>query len=173
MKRGLLLSSILLLALAQVTLGHDPRTAAKDFSHSMMIEGFGKLTVSYKSLHFNEPAFNNRKTERAMTTFNRMWKSIGKLDTDFDVVIGGVQVPKGSYGFGVNFDANDNFKMVLSGGGKEIIVPLTTAMDSPKVNYLSFDLRPENDTDAFMFEGRYGVVKVSAEMKVAHEHEKK
>lgn len=173
MKRGLLLSTMVVLLVAQITFGHDPRTAAKDFSHSMMIEGLGKLTVSYKSLHFNEPAFNNRKAERALATFNRVWKSIGKFESEFDVVIAGVQVPKGSYGFGVNFDANDNYKLVLSGGGKEIMIPLTTVMDSPKVNYLSFDLRPENDTDAFTIEGRYGMVRVSAEVKVPHDHEKK
>lgn len=173
MKRGLLLSSILILLVAQVSFGHDPRTAAKDFSHSMSIEGIGKLTVSYKSLHFNEPAFNNRKAERALTTFNRLWKTIGKFESDFDVVIAGVQIPKGSYGFGVNFDANDNFKLVFSSGGKEITVPLTTAMDNPKVNYLSFDLRPENDSDAFTIEGRYGMMRVSAEVKVPHDHDKK
>lgn len=175
MKR-LIASLTVVLFAAALALAHDPRTVAKNISHTLSVEGAGKLTLSYKSLHFNEQGFSQRKTERAMTTFNRLWKSIGKLDADFDVTIGGVTIPKGSYTLGFNYDAADNYKLVLSGGGKDILVPMTAAMDGPAVNYLSFDVRPENDTDTFTVEVRYGKLRTSAEMKVPylapHEHDK-
>jgi hypothetical protein len=176
MKR-LVLSLALVLIASQAIFAHDPRTVAKDLSHTLSIEGAGKLTLSYKSLHFNEAGFNSRKTERALTNFNRLWKAIGKFDSDFDVVIGGVQVPKGSYTMGFNFDANDNYKLILNGGGKEITVPMKAALDGPVVNYLSFDVRPDNDTDTFTIEARYGQLRASAETKVPylapHEHDDK
>jgi len=171
------LSLIVVLFAAQLSLAHDPRTVAKNLSHTLSIEGAGKLTLSYKSLHYNEQGFSQRKTERAMTAFNRLWKSIGKLDTDFDVTIGGVSVPKGSYTVGFNYDANDNYKLLLSGGGKELAIAMTAAMDGPSANYLSFDVRPENDTDTFTVEVRYGKLRTDAEMKVPylapHEHDAK
>lgn len=173
MRKASFLILALILAAAQA-LGHDPRTVAKDFSHAMSIEGAGKLTISYKSLHWNEAAFNNRKNERALVALNRLWKTIGKFNSEFDVVIGSVQVPKGSYSLGFSFDANDNYKLVLVDGGKEITVPLQVVMDSPVVNYLTLDIRPENDTDTFTFEARYGKLRAWAEVKVPylapHEH---
>lgn len=173
MKRSILLLAFVLFAV-QASFAHDPRTVAKNISHTLSIEGAGKLTLSYKSLHFNQQGFNTRKTERAMTTFNRLWKSIGKLDSEFDVVISGVQVPKGSYTMGVNFDANDNYKFILSSGGKDITIPMKAVLDGPVVNYLSFDLRPDNDTDTFVIEARYGPMSASAETKVPflapHDH---
>jgi len=177
MKKVLFLSLIVVLFGAQIASAHDPRTVAKNFSHTLTLEGAGKLMLSYKSLHFNEQGFNNRKQERALATFNRVWKSIGKLDTDFDIVIGGVQVPKGSYILGFNFDANDNYKLVLSSGGKDIMVPMQASMDGPTVNYLSFDVRPDNDTDALVFEARYGKLRAYADAKVPflapHDHPEK
>jgi opacity protein-like surface antigen len=174
MKKVLFSSLVVVLFAAQLASAHDPRTVAKNFSHTLTVEGAGKLTLSYKSLHFNEQGFNNRKQERMLTNFNRLWKSIGKLDTDFDIVVGGVQVPKGSYTLGFNFDANDNFKLVLSGGGKDIMVPLQAAMDGPTVNYLSFDVRPDNETDTLILEARYGKLRASANATVPylapHEH---
>ncbi len=176
MKR-IVASLIVALFAAQVALAHDPRTVAKNLSHTLTIEGAGKLSLNYKSLHYNEQGFSQRKTERAMTAFNRLWKSIGKLDTDFDVVIGGVTVPKGSYTMGFNYDANDNYKLLLSGGGKDLAIAMTSALDGPPVNYLSFDVRPENDTDTFTLEVRYGKLRTAAEVKVPylapHEHDKK
>jgi opacity protein-like surface antigen len=174
MKKVLFSSLVVVLFAAQLASAHDPRTVAKNFSHTLTVEGAGKLTLSYKSLHFNEQGFNNRKQEKMLTNFNRLWKSIGKLDTDFDIVVGGVQVPKGSYTLGFNFDANDNFKLVLSGGGKDIMVPLQAAMDGPTVNYLSFDVRPDNETDTLILEARYGKLRASANATVPylapHEH---
>ena len=174
MKKALF-SSLLVILLAVVALAHDPRTVSKDFSHTLSLEGAGKLTLTYKSLHYNDANFNGRKVEARMVAFNRLWKAIGKLDTDFAVVIGGVQVPKGSYTMGINFDANDNFKLVLGSGGKDILIPLQFATDGPSANYLTFDFRPENDTDTFAIEARYGKARVSAEAKVPylspHEHE--
>src|SRR6185369_16404118 len=172
--KKVLFSSALVILFAAIALAHDPRTVSKDFTHTLTLEGAGKLTLSYKSLHFNEANFNARKGEKVLPQFNRLWKSIGKFDTDFDVVIGGVQVPKGSYTMGFNFDANDNYKLILGGGGKEIMIPLKAALDGPVVNYLSFDVRPENDTDTFTIEARYGTLRASAETKVPylapHEH---
>lgn len=168
MKKRLFLSLAFVLAASVSAFAHDPRTTAKDFSHTMTIEGAGKLTLSFKSLHFNEQAFNNRKNERAMTAFNRLWKNVGKFDSEFDVVIGGVQVPKGSYNMGFSFDANDNYKLVLAGGGKELMIPLQMALDGPGVNFLSFDLRPENGADGFTYEARYGKLRAWAEVKVPY-----
>jgi hypothetical protein len=176
MKR-LVTSLLVVLFAAQLSLAHDPRTVAKNLSHTLTIEGAGKLALSYKSLHFNEQGFSQRKAERAMTNFNRLWKSIGKFDSDFDVTIGGVAVPKGSYTMGFNYDANDNYKLILSAGGKDLTIPMTAALDAPMVNYLSFDVRPENDTDTFTVEVRYGKLRTTAEMKVPylapHEHDDK
>jgi len=169
-----LISSLLVVLLAAVALAHDPRTVSKDFSHTLTVEGAGKLTLSYKSLHYNDGNFTARKGP-ALPQFNRLWKAIGKFDTDFAVVIGGVQVPKGSYTMGINFDANDNFKLVLGSGGKDLAIPMVFAMDAPSANYLTFDFRPENDSDTFTIEARYGKARVSAETKVPylapHEHD--
>src|SRR5262252_6198329 len=139
--RRLVSTIIVVLFAAQLAAAHDPRTVAKNLSHTLTIEGAGKLSLSYKSLHFNEPGWNQRKTERAMTTFNRLWKAIGKFDSEFDVTIGGTAVPKGSYTMGFNYDANDNYKLILSAAGKDLAIPMTAALDGPSVNYLSFDVR--------------------------------
>lgn len=174
MKKALF-SSLLVVLLAAAALAHDPRTVSRDFSHSLSLEGAGKLTLTYKSLHYNEANFNGRKVEARMVAFNRLWKVIGKLETDFAVVIAGVEVPKGSYTMGINFDAADNFKLVLGSGGKDLMIPLQFTMDGPSANYLTFDFRPDNDTDTFAIEARYGKARVTAEAKVPylapHEHD--
>jgi len=168
-----LISSLLVILFAVVALAHDPRTVSKDFSHTLTVEGAGKLTLSYKSLHYNDTNFSARKGP-ALPNFNRLWKAIGKFETDFPVVIAGVQVPKGSYTMGINFDANDNFKLVLGSGGKDLMIPMQFAVDAPLVNYKTFDFRPENDSDTFSIEARYGKARVSAEAKVPflspHDH---
>jgi len=172
--KKVLFSSALVILFAAIALAHDPRTVSKDFTHTLTLEGAGKLTLSYKSLHFNEANFNARKGEKVLPQFNRLGKAIGKFDTDFEVVIGGVQVPKGSYTMGINFDANDNFKLILGSGGKDITIPMKYAEDGPVVNFLSFDFRPENGVDVFTLEARYGKARVSGEAKVpylaAHDH---
>jgi hypothetical protein len=176
MKKNLVLSAIFVLIASQMLFAHDPRTVAKTFSHSMEVEGAGKLTLTYKSLHWNEPAYMNMKTNAQLRQrVNALiWKKIGKLDAGFDVVLGGVQVPKGSYDFGINFDDKDNFTIILGAGGKDISIPLTTASDSPLVSYLTFDLRPTDSPDTFTVEGRGGKFRASAEMKVpylsSHDH---
>ena len=173
MKKALV-SSLLVILFGVVALAHDPRTVSKDFSHTLTVEGAGKLTLSYKSIHYNDTNFNARKAERSLVAFNRLWKTIGKFETDFPVIIGGVEVPKGSYGMGINFDANDNFKLVLGSGGKDLMIPLQFSMDGPSANYLTFDFRPENDSDTFAIEARYGKARVLAEAKVPflspHDH---
>jgi hypothetical protein len=175
MKR-VLFSCCLLPLFVAVVLAHDPRTVAKDFSHTLTVEGAGKLTLSYKSLHWNEAVYaNTKKNDQLRQRLNAgVWRKIGKLDTDFDVVISGTQVPKGSYDMGISFGANDDFALLLRGGGKDLTIPLRTSADSPEVTYLSFDLRPTSDTDSFVLEGRSGKFRCSAEMKVPylapHEH---
>jgi hypothetical protein len=175
MKKSLIATFVLVLVAAQMVFAHDPRTVAKNLTHSLDIEGTGKLTINYKSLHYNEQGFAARK-ER-LVPYNRLWKAIGKLTADFDVVIGGVAVPKGSYTLGFNFDANDNFKLVLSGGASDINIPMKTAMDGPAVNFMSIDLRPENGAELFTLEARYGTLRTSAEVKVPaladHSHDQK
>jgi hypothetical protein len=81
-----------------------------------------------------------------------------------------VKVPKGSYSLGINFDGNDNFKLVLGGTGGEISVPLKTAADNPVVSHLTFDIRPTDDPNIFLIEGRSGKFRCSADVKVSHEH---
>lgn len=160
-------SPLLVVLFAAIALAHDPRTVSKDFSHTLTLEGAGKLTLSYKSLHYNDGNFQARKGP-ALANFNRLWKAIGKFDTDFPVIIAGVQVAKGSYTMGINFDANDNFKLILGSGGKDLTIPMQFTTDGPSANYLTFDLRPENDSDTFTIEARYGKARVSAEAKVPY-----
>jgi hypothetical protein len=161
---------------AAAALAHDPRTVAKDFSHTLTVEGAGKLTLSYKSLHWNEAVYAQTKSNDQLRTRLNLgvWRKIGKLDADFDVVIGGTPVPKGSYDMGIKFGANDDFALLLRAGGKDLTIPLKTTADSPEVTYLSFDLRPTSDTDSFLLEGRSGKFRCSAEVKVPylapHEH---
>lgn len=179
MKKRTLLSLIIVLVAAQLTFAHDPRTVAKDFAHAMIVEGAGKLTISYKSLHWNEPAYlGAKKDEQVRTRLNKgIWKKIGKLDSEFDIVIGGVQVPKGSYSLGINFDANDNFSLVLVSEGKDLSIPFATAADNPLVHFLSFDVRPTEAQDKFLLEGRCGKFRSSVVMQVPylgeHKHEDK
>jgi len=175
MKRLSVWSLLALIFVAQTARAHDPRTVAKDFSHTLTIEGAGKLTLSYKSLHYNEQVYAGTKTnERTLANINRLWHKVGKLDAEFDVVIGGVQIAKGSYDMGISFDARDNFTLILTSSGKDTTIPLQAAVDGPVVGYLSFDLRPTNDTDSFEFEGRYGKIRATAQVKVPylapHEH---
>lgn len=176
--KKMLFSALIMSLLSIWVFAHDPRTVAKDFSHSLIVEGAGKLTISYKSLHWNEPTYARAKqNEQLRSRLNSgLWKRIGKLDTDFDIVIAGVQVPKGSYGLGINFDANDNFKLVLGGSdNKEITVPMQTTADGPEVLYLTFDVRPTDKADTFTIEGRSGKFRCSADVKVPYlaEHEHK
>jgi hypothetical protein len=164
------------LMLASAAFAHDPRTVAKDFSHSLSVEGAGKLTISYKSLHYNEAAYLGAKNnERTLANLNRVWKKIGKFDSEFEIMAGDIKVPKGSYDLGIGFDAHDNFKLILGSGGKEIEIPLKSATDGPEVSFLSFDTRPTNDTDSFTIEGRYGKIRASADFTVpylgAHTHD--
>jgi hypothetical protein len=167
---------VVILCVLQVALAHDPRTVARDFSHTLTVEGAGKLTLSYKSLHWNEPVYlNTKKNEQLRQRLNAgLWKKIGKLDTDFDVVIGGTPVAKGSYDLGISFGANDDFALLLRGGGKELSIPFKTSTGGSEVSYLSFDLRPASDTDSFMLEARSGKFSCAAEVKVPylapHEH---
>ena len=178
MRKILTLSILAIAFAAPAALAHDPRTVAKDFSHTLTVEGAGKLTISYKSLHYNDQAYQSAKTnERTLANMNRLWHRVGKLDSGFDVVIGGVQVAKGSYDMGISFDAKENFSLVLTSDGKDTTIPLQAAVDGPMVGYLSFDMRPTNDTDSFEFEGRYGKIRASAPVKVPylapHEHKEK
>jgi hypothetical protein len=154
--------------MAQAVFAHDPRTVAKDFSHTLSVEGAGKLTISYKSLHWNEPTYLNAKKNEQLRNrlVNGLWKKIGKVDSDFDLTIGGTAVAKGSYDLGISFGANDDFALVLRGAGKEISIPLKTAADGPDVPYLSFDIRPAGEADAFLIEGRSGKFRCVAEVKV-------
>jgi hypothetical protein len=162
---------------AQMAWGHDPRVLAKKFTHTFSIEGAGKLTLTYTSLHWNQPSYDAvKKNEQQLQRMNStLWRKIGTLETDFDIVMAGMPVPKGSYNLGINFDANDNFKLVLwTAGGKDLLIPLQTQADGPPVSYLTFDLRPVSETDTFVFEGRSGNFRSSAEVKIPylapHEH---
>ena len=176
MKKMLFSSLIIVLCAVQIAMAHDPRTVARDFSHTLTVEGAGKLTISYKSLHWNEPVYlNTKKNEQLRQRLNAgLWKKIGKLDSEFDIVIGGTAVAKGSYDLGISFGANDDFSLLLRSGGKEITVPFKTAAGASEVTYLSFDLRPTSDTDSFTLEARSGKFSCAAEVKVpylaAHEH---
>jgi hypothetical protein len=154
------------LILATIGYGQAPKPEA-EFSHSLTVAGTGKLTLKYRSLHWNEPAYASAKSNPQIRERlnSGLWKRIGTLDSDFDFSIGGIDVPKGSYSLGINFDGNDNFKLVLGSGGKDIFVPLQTQQDSPVVNYLTFDVRPA-DADSFVLEGRSGKFRSWANIKM-------
>lgn len=170
MKKILFSTLLVIFVAAQVASAHDPRTVAKDFSHTMTIEGAGKLTLSYKSLHWNGPAYDNLKKNETLRTrvVGSLWKNIGKLETEFDVVISGVKVPKGTYNFGLWFGDKDDFKIVLAGGGQDLKIDLTTAGDGALVDYLTFDLRPTDKPDTFTIEGRGGKFRSSANVQVPY-----
>jgi len=174
--KKVLFSVFLVIGFAALTFAHDPRTVAKDFSHTLTIDGAGKLTLSYKSLHWNAPVYAQAKAnDQLRQRLNAgVWKKIGKLDTEFEVVIGGTAVPKGSYDLGISFGKSDDFALVLRAGGKDLTIPLKTSSDGPEVTYLSLDLRPASDTDSFIFEGRSGKFSCVADVKVPylapHEH---
>lgn len=176
MKKMLFSAVIIGMCAVQIALAHDPRTLAKDFSHTLTVEGAGKLTISYKSLHWNEPVYlNTKKNEQLRQRLNAgLWKKIGKFDSEFDTVIAGTAVAKGTYDMGISFGANDDFALLLRSGGKEITVPFKTSAGASEVTYLTFDLRPMSDTDSFMLEARSGKFSCAAEVKVpylaAHEH---
>ncbi|MEW6127791.1 MAG: hypothetical protein AB1757_12205 [Acidobacteriota bacterium] len=170
MKKFLFPALAMVFALAVGASAHDPRTVAKEFSHSMKVEGAGTLTLTYKSMHWNEPAYlgfkkNDQLRERVVGS---LWKKIGTLQTEFDVVISGVNVPKGTYDFGLWFDANDNFKIVLGAGGKDMKIDLTTVKDAALVNYLTFDFRPTDKADVFTIEGRGGNFRCTSEFQVPY-----
>jgi len=181
MKKAITASVLVILAAAAMAFGHDPRTVAKDFSHTMIIEGSGKLNVMYKSLHWNEAAYVSFKANDQLRTrvLNAVWKKIGKLDSEFEFVLGGTKIAKGSYDLGITFDANDNFSLILGSGGKDTIIPLKTSSDGPLVDFLSFDIRPASadKPDTFLLEGRGGKFRSVAELTVPalapHEHETK
>lgn len=170
MKRVLFSAVALLGILTLSVAAHDPRTVAKEFAHTMKVEGAGKLTLTYKSMHWNEPAYagfkkNDQLRERVVGS---IWKKIGTLEAEFDVVIAGVSVPKGTYDFGLWFDANDNFKIVLGAAGKDMKIDLATVKDAALVNYLTFDFRPTDKVDTFTLEGRGGNFRCSTEFKVPY-----
>ncbi|MEK6302564.1 MAG: hypothetical protein AABO41_17775 [Acidobacteriota bacterium] len=179
MKKMLFSALIIVLSAVQIAMAHDPRTASRDFSHTLTVEGAGKLTISYKALHWNEPVYlNTKKNEQLRQRLNAgLWKKIGKLDSEFDIVIGGTAVAKGSYDLGISFGANDDFGLLLRSGGKEITVPFKTSAGASEVAYLTFDLRPSSDTDSFVLEVRSGKFSCAAEVKVpylaAHDHDAK
>jgi hypothetical protein len=170
MKKIFFSTLLVVFFVAQSALAHDPRTVAKEFSHSMMIDGAGKLTLSYKSLHWNESAYLGMKKDETLRkrVVGSLWKNIGKFETEFDVVIAGVKVPKGSYTFGLWFGADDDFKIVLGAGGKDLTLDLKTATDGPLVTFLTFDLRSTDAPDTFTIEGRGGKFRSSAEVKVPY-----
>jgi hypothetical protein len=170
MKKLLFSTLLVILVVAQLALAHDPRTVTKDFQHSMMIEGAGKLTLTYKAMHWNEAAYKSFKTNDQLRqrVVGAIWKNIGKLESEFDVVIAGVKVANGTYTFGLDFDANDNFSFVLGSGGKDTKIPLQTAGDGPLVNFLTFDFKPTDAPDTFSIEGRGGKFRSSADVKVPY-----
>ena len=178
MKKILFSTLAMFVLVASTVLAHDPRTVAKEFSHTMKIDGAGTLVLTYKSLHFNEPAYVGLKAnaQRREQVLGFLWKKIGTLETGFDIVLNGVQVPKGKYDFGLWFDDKDNFKFLLNAPGKELKIDATTAMDTMSVTWMTFDIRPTDTTDTFTLEGRGGKFRTSAPVKVPyladHAHDK-
>ena len=165
MKR--LLGLIPVLMLASLSFAQAPRPNSAEFSHVLSIDGVGKVTITYRSLHWNEQAYATAKlNEQIRERLNSgIWHRIGTFNTDADLVIGNVQVPKGSYGLGISFDGKDNFSLVLGNGGKDMTIPFTTQQDSPLVSYLAFDIRP-SESGGYLIEGRSGKFRCWAEVKL-------
>lgn len=175
-----ILSIGLLLSIASLAAAHDPRTTAKDFASSLIIEGAGKLTLQYKGMHFNAPAYERMKSDEALRNRlnNAIWGNIGKAELEFDVVIGTEAVSKGSYTLGINIGANDSFSLVLKGANKTFTIPLQSSGDGGGVEYLTFAIYPTGAVDTFTFEARCGKFRTTQSIKVPylspdHAHEKK
>ena len=153
---------------ASTALAHDPRTVAKDFSHGLKIEGAGTLSLSYKSLHFNEGVYKRMQGDEAFRERMNagMWSNIGSLEAGFETVMGTQKLAKGTYTLGLSFGPSDSFALTLKGAGGTVTVPMKSTSDNPELPYLTFSIAPTDKPDTFTLEGRGGRFRAVAEMKV-------
>lgn len=167
MKRNFVTLALTLLFLSLAVSAHDPRTTAKEVGVSLAIEGSGNLMIKYKTMHFNQQTYERMKTnDQARQGMNkRIWNNIGTAELGFDLVIGSETLPKGTYQFGLNVEPADQFSLVFASGGQAKMIPLKveTGTDVP---YLTLSLSPTDAVDTFVLEGRCGVFRGTAPVKV-------
>lgn len=160
MKRAskLAILGLLVCALGVWLSAHDPRTTAKDFSHALTIEGAGKMELKYKSMHWNEEAYQRfQSDDNIRKRVNAgMWNNIGSLDLGFDVTLGGQPLSKGTYPFGLNIEPAGKFSLVVKVGADSKMLPLEVSSGTEQVDFLTFAIYPTAKTDVFTLEGRGG-----------------
>ncbi|MBI4446258.1 MAG: hypothetical protein HY645_10155 [Acidobacteria bacterium] len=152
------LCAFLLFSMTTLTVqAHDPRTTAKEVGVRVAIEGEGNITLRYKSLHFNQPVYEKMKSDPQFLAMinQRVWNNIGSAQFEFDVVVGGVSIPKGTYEFGLNVESGDQFSLVLVEGSTSHKIPLEVepTLDMP---YLTFAIAVTEQAENLLFEGRCG-----------------
>lgn len=166
-----LMAAVALVGATAIRVGaHDPRTTAKDFGHSLSIEGAGKLELKYKAMHWNEQAYQTfmKDETRRKGVNTRVWNNIGTADLGFTVVIGDQTIDKGSYPFGLNLDGNDKFSIALKIGDQVKTFPLEISTGDP-VEYLTFSIYPVFEKpDTFVLEGRGGKFRGKTMLKVPY-----
>lgn len=167
MKKHLVVMLFFVLFSALSLWAHDPRTTAKEVGVSLSVEGSGNLLVRYKTMHFNQPVYERMKAsvEFRDRMNTRIWNNIGTAQFDFDVAIGTETIPKGTYQFGLNIDAGDQFSLVFSNGEITRRVPLTIESGT-EVPYLTLALTPTDAPDTFALEGRCGTFRGTASLKI-------
>lgn len=167
MKKHFVIFALAVIFLSLGVSAHDPRTTAKEVGVSLAIEGSGNLLIKYKTMHFNQQTYERMKgNEQARQGINRrIWNNIGTAEVGFNIVVGAETVPKGTYQFGLNMDAGDQFSVVFTSGNESKTIPLKVESGAD-VPYLTFSLSPTDAADTFVLEGRCGVFRGTAPVKI-------
>ncbi|HET7294488.1 MAG TPA: hypothetical protein VFM88_18835 [Vicinamibacteria bacterium] len=155
---------------ASAALAHDPRTAARELEQALVLEGLGRLELKYKAMHWNPTAYDRFQTDSAVRerVNTNVWSAIGTLTNGFDVTVGGLAVPKGSYPFGIRIEGADKFSLVLKLGAETKTIPFEVSTGGAPTEYLSFALFPTGRPDTFTLEGRCGSFRGISALTVPH-----
>ena len=139
-------------------LAHDPRTTAKKLSQTLEVEGIGRLTFEYRSLHFNPEMFERARTNPGfMNLLNtQVWGRMGRATLGFDIVSRGLKLVPGDYEFGINMTPAEEFSVVLWQGEAKKELRLDVERDPKPVPYLTIALVATAMPDTFVLEARCG-----------------
>lgn len=152
------LLAAVVLASAAPAGAHDPRTTARDFQHTLLLEGQPALALRYKALHWNPGAYERFKSDASVRqrVNERVWNALGTAEVGRELNLAGRPLAKGSYPFGVNIEGGDRFALVLKLGDKLETIPFETGPSGEVHEYLTFTLAPGDKPDTFVLEGRCG-----------------
>src|SRR5262245_51811737 len=155
---------------ALAPLRHDPRTTAKKLSQGLEVDGAGKFALDYKALHFNASNFEAAKKRKQYLDYinGEMWGKIGTATLGFELKAGDVKLAPGSYQFGINMTAGEEFSVVFWKGTEKLEVPLTVERDQKPVNFLTVSLLATDETDTFVLEARCGTFRGTVDVKVPY-----